>query len=247
MGALIWSLGATFIVSLIALIGIIGLAIKEKILKKILLILVGFSAGALIGGAFLHLLPEALEKTEYSTVIMALLSGFILFFLIEKFLKWRHCHIGKCDVHTFTYMSLVGDGIHNFIDGIIIAASFIVSVPFGIITTIAVIAHEIPQEIGDFAVLVYGGFTKYKALLFNFLTAFTAVLGAVFGYFLSGLTENIIQFVLPFAAGGFIYIAACDLIPELHREVELKKSLWSFSFFMIGIFFMWLIKFVFEH
>jgi len=247
MEALIWSICATIIVSLIALIGIISLSIKEKVLKKILLVLVGFSAGALMGGAFLHLLPEALEKTNYNIVVMALLSGFIIFFIMEKFLKWHHCHKGKCDVHTFTYMILFGDSVHNFIDGIIIAASFIVSVPFGIITTIAIIAHEIPQEIGDFAVLIYGGFTKFKALLFNFLTALTAVLGAVFGYFLSGLTENIIHFVLPFAAGGFIYIAACDLIPELHKEVELKKSLWSLSFFIMGILFMWLIKFVFEH
>lgn len=247
MEALVWSLGATFFVSVIALIGIISLAIKEKFLNKILLTLVGFSAGALIGGAFLHLLPEALEKTEYSRIVMALLAGFIIFFIMEKFLKWRHCHKGKCDVHTFTYMSIFGDGVHNFIDGVIIAASFIVSIPFGIITTIAVIAHEIPQELGDFGVLVYGGFTKYKALLFNFLTALTAVLGAVFGYFLSGLSEGIIPFILPFAAGGFIYIAASDLVPELHREVGIEKSLWSFAFFILGIFFIWFIKFVFAH
>jgi len=247
METLIWSICATIVVSLIALIGIISLAIKERVLKKILLVLVGFSAGALMGGAFLHLLPEALEKTNYSVVVMALLSGFIVFFIMEKFLKWRHCHKGKCDAHTFTYMSIFGDSIHNFIDGVIIAASFVVGVPFGIVTTMAVIAHEIPQELGDFGVLIYGGFTKFKALLFNFLTALTAILGAVFGYFLSGLTENIIHFVLPFAAGGFIYIAACDLIPELHKEVELKKSLWSLSFFIIGILFILLIKIVFKH
>ena len=144
-------------------------------------------------------------------------------------------------------MSLFGDALHNFIDGIIIIASFIVSVPLGITTTIMVISHEIPQEIGDFAILLYGGFTKYKALLFNFLTALTAILGALFGYFLSGLTSSIIPFTLPFAAGGFIYIAASDLVPELHREVNIKKSLSSFAFFMIGILFMWGIKLIFEH
>ena len=247
MHILLWILVSTFIVSLLALIGIVSLAIKDKILNKILFILIGFSAGALMGGAFLHLLPEALEKADHIPMCLFVLIGFSLFFIIERFLKWHHCHKGICDVHTFTYMNLFGDGIHNFIDGMIIAASFLISIPFGIITTIAIMAHELPQEIGDFGVLVYGGFSKLKALFFNFLSALTAILGAIFGYFLSTLVEGVIPFLIPFAAGGFIYIAASDLIPELHKEPEIKKSMASFVFFIVGILFMWLIKIAFGH
>ncbi len=245
MSTLLWIIGATFIVSLLAWIGIISLAIKVKLLNKILLRLVGFSAGALMGGAFLHLLPESLEGIGFSGMGIFVLVGFSLFFLIERFLKWHHCHKGKCPVHTFTYMNLFGDGVHNFIDGLIIAAGFLVNIPFGIVTTIAIIAHEVPQELGDFAVLVYGGFTKLKALFYNFLSALLAVIGAVVGYFLSTITENFIPLLIPFAAGGFIYIAASDLIPELHKEADLKKSMMSFGFFLIGIIFMYVIKLIF--
>jgi zinc and cadmium transporter len=243
---LAWILGATFIVSLMAWIGIISLALKARLLNKILLILVGFSAGALMGGAFLHLLPEALEEAGlHEGLCFSVLIGFSLFFLIERFLKWHHCHKGKCPVHTFTYMNLFGDGVHNFIDGLIIAAAFLVNIPFGAVTTIAIISHEVPQEIGDFGVLVYGGFTKFKALFYNFLSALTAVVGAISGYFLSTAIEWIVPFLIPFAAGGFIYIAASDLIPELHKEIDLKKSVYSFGFFLIGIIFMWVIKLIF--
>lgn len=242
---LLWIIGATLIVSLISLIGIIALSLKAKTLNKILLILVGFSAGALMGGAFLHLLPEAIGATVNSTVYVSVLVGFTLFFLMEKFLKWRHCHQGKCKVHTFTYMNLIGDGFHNFIDGLIIAASFLVSIKFGIVTTIAIIAHEVPQEIGDFGVLVYGGFSKLKALFFNFLSALIAVVGAILGYFIFAFFELFIPLISAFAAGGFIYIAASDLIPELHKEPELKKSLLSFIFFLLGILFMYSIKLLF--
>ncbi len=244
MSTLIWIIGATLIVSLIAFIGIISFAVKSKLLNKILLRLVGFSAGALMGGAFIHLLPEALENNGHE-ILFSVLVGFSLFFLMERFLKWHHCHKGKCPVHTFTYMNLFGDGVHNFIDGLIIAAGFLVNIPFGIVTTIAIIAHEVPQEIGDFAILVYGGFTKFKALFYNFLSALVAVVGAVFGYFLSTIAEGFVPFLIPFAAGGFIYIAASDLIPELHKEVDLKKSVLSFVFFLIGIFFVYIIKLIF--
>ena len=243
--ALLWIMGSTVLISLISLVGITALALNEKVLNRALIILVGFSAGALMGGAFLHFLPEAIEKSIGLSTFLSVLIGFSLFFLIERLLRWRHCHDGKCNIHFFTYMSLIGDGVHNFIDGIIVAISYLISVPFGIVTTIALVAHEIPQEIGDFGVLVYGGFTKLKALLFNFLSAATAILGALIGFFLSTSVETLIPFILPFAAGSFIYVAASDLIPELHKEPDNRKSMLSFGFFLIGIFFMWMVKVIF--
>jgi zinc and cadmium transporter len=242
MNALMWSIGATVIVSLISLVGIISLSIKEKLLNKILFLMVGFSAGALMGGAFLHLIPEAVEESSMGLVSISLLIGFALFFIIERVLHWHHCHDGKCDVHTFTYMSLIGDSVHNLIDGLVIASSFVINIPLGIATTVAVITHEIPQELGDFAVLIYGGFSKLKAIIFNFLTGLIAVIGAVIGYFLASSIENFTAVLVPFAAGGFIYIAASDLIPELHKESKLNKSLLSFLFFVIGIVLMLLLK-----
>ena len=245
MNTLLWIIGATFIVSLISLVGAVSLAIKIKLLNKILLLLVGFSVGALMGGAFLHLIPEAVEASGLVFVGLYVLVGFSAFFVIERFLKWHHCHKGKCDVHTFTHMNIIGDGVHNFIDGLIIAAGFLVNIPFGIVTTIVIIAHEVPQEIGDFGVLIYGGFTKLKALVYNFLSALLAVIGAITGYFLSTVAEGFTVVLVPFAAGGFIYIAASDLIPELHKEPDLKKSILSFCFFLIGILFMYITKLVF--
>jgi len=237
---------ATFIVSLISFVGVVSLAINDTILNKILPILIGLSAGALMGGALLHLLPEAVEKNSELDVYMVVLLGFILFFLIEKVLHWRHCHKGQCDVHTFHYMNLVGDSIHNFIDGLIMAASYVVSLPLGITTTIAIATHEIPQEIGDFAVLVYGGFSKKKAILLNFVVALTAVIGGIVGFFISSLVENIVIYILPFAAGGFIYIAATDLVPEIRKELDMKKYMATLLVFICGILIMWATKVIFE-
>jgi len=237
----------TFVIALIAFIGIFTLSLKEKVLNEILLILVSLSAGALMGGAFIHLLPESVEKGGEMNPFIFVLMGFILFFLIEKVLHWRHCHKGKCDVHTFHYMNLIGDSIHNFIDGLIIAASFIVSIPLGLTTTIAIAAHEIPQEIGDFGVLVYGGFKKKKALVLNFIIALTIVLGGIVGYFISQNIEQAVVFLIPFAAGGFIYIAATDLVPEIKKEINIKKSMATMLVFICGILLMWLIKISFNH
>ncbi|MDD5565288.1 MAG: ZIP family metal transporter [Candidatus Omnitrophica bacterium] len=232
---LVWILLSTFLVAVISLIGIFTLVIKSNLLSKILFNLIGFSAGSLIGGAFLHILPESLEKTNSIVVFHYVIAGIVLFFLLERYFYWRHCHEGNCDIHAFTYLNLVGDGLHNFIDGMIIAASFITSFKIGIVTTLAVILHEIPQELGDFGVLIYGGLSRHKALLFNFISALTAVLGALIAYFISSVSAAFSEAILPLTAGGFIYIATSDLIPELHKEKDLKRSTGAFIAFLLGI------------
>jgi len=243
MNILFLIIGSTFLISLIAFVGMITLFLKERLLSKILLILVAFSAGALMGGAFLHLLPEAVSKSIDIEIFWWVLVGFIFFFLMEKVLQWHHCHKTR-HPHTFGYMNLIGDAIHNFTDGLIIAASFIVNPSLGIATTIVIAAHEIPQEIGDFGVLIYSGFKKFKALTLNFIAALTVVIGGLTGYFISAYIQQSIFFLLPLAAGGFIYIASSDLIPEIRKEVEAKKSFLIFITFLIGILLMWIARFL---
>ncbi|RLJ00129.1 MAG: ZIP family metal transporter [Candidatus Aenigmatarchaeota archaeon] len=240
MGVLLWIIIVTFLVSIISFIGILTLLIREKLLEKIILALVALSAGALMGGAFLHLIPEAVEEIKHANVFSFVLLGFILFFFVEKILHWRHCHKGKCPVHTFAYINLIGDGVHNFIDGVIIAAAFLMNTHLGIATSVSIALHEIPQELGDFGVLVYAGLKKIRALILNFLCAITAIFGGIFGYTIG--YSNYITLLLPFAAGGFIYIAASDLIPEIRKEKDIKKSLSTFAIFILGILIMSLIK-----
>lgn len=240
----IWIMSATFFVSLISLVGVLTLGLKSKMFDDMLVMFVAFAAGGLIGGAFLHLLPEAVEKCSCELVFLYALIGFSVFFLMERYLYWRHCHHGVCDIHAFTYLNLVGDGLHNFVDGLIIAASFMVSLKLGIVTTLAVIMHEVPQEIGDFGILVYGGFSKSKALLYNFLSALMAMIGALIGYALSGVTENISIFLVPFTAGGFIYVGASDLLPELHKQKDIKRANIAFVTFIMGLVFMALVKLI---
>lgn len=229
---------SVLLISSISLIGVITLAIQQSRLQKFLIYLVSFSAGALIGDVFIHLLPELIEENSFTFMTsMYILLGIIVFFIIEKFICWHHCTIPQNEqhIHRFAYMNMVGDVIHNFTDGLIIGASFLVSLEVGIATTIAVILHEIPQEIGDFGVLLHGGFSKMKALFYNFITSLTAVLGTVIALILNTYIENINTFLIPFAIGSFIYIAASDLIPELHKETEVKKSIIQTIMFLAGI------------
>ena len=237
---------SSIFISLLSFVGAVSLLLKEDMLKKILLLFVASSAGSLIGGAFLHLLPEGLEKLkDYNITFLIAISGITLFFIMEKFLFWRHCHKGgKCDFHSFTYMNLIGDGIHNFIDGLIIGAAFYIDVRLGVVTVNAIIFHEIPQELGDFGVLIYGGMKAVKALFLNFISATTAIIGTVLGFFFSSHIDGFTSFLMPFAAGGFIYIASSDLIPELHKQPDIKKSMISILFFIVGIIFMFLLKII---
>lgn len=237
-----------FLVSAISLIGILFVVLNEKLFNRAVLMLVGFASGSLLGGAFFHLIPEAIEKVEASNtttenIFLAIAAGVVIFFVLEKFL-WRHCHEReKCPVHPFAYLNLIGDGIHNFIDGLIIAASFMASpnASLGFVVTLAVAAHEIPQEIGDFSILIYGGFSRVKALIYNFLTALAAIAGGLFTFFGSSLIPGT-SYLLAFAAGGFIYIASTDLMPELHRERREVDSFLQFIMLFLGLFLMWMLK-----
>jgi zinc and cadmium transporter len=246
MNNLIAILASVTAVSFIAFIGVLFIGLKEDKLKRLTTILVGFASGTLLGGAFLHLLPESLTpENDQMTVLWYVIIGIVSFFALEKFLYWRHCHEKECPTHTFVYLNLVGDGIHNFIDGMVIAATFMIGFELGFATTLAVIFHEVPQEIGDFGVLVYGGLNKKKALIYNFISAVTAILGALATYFLAYL-RSIEALLVPFAAGGFIYIAATDLMPELHKKSHAGESIVQLFVILLGIGLMAFLKIAFE-
>lgn len=214
---------ASLIGSVAALVGGIVLLYKERWMKKISLYLVSFAAGALLGAAFFDLLPEALRqaqgKTGESGIFMAILAGILAFFLVEKMFKWHHCHDEECDARTLSSVVIFGDVIHNFLDGIAIAAAFLAGVPVGIATTIAVFFHEVPQEIGDFGVLLHSGYAKGKVFLYNFFGALATPVGALIGFFLLSYISPWLGIILAFTAGAFIYISTSDLIPEVrHKE-----------------------------
>ena len=216
-----------------AFAGAILYFILRQNLNKILIFLVAFTTGALLGGAFFHFLPEAYSQLNLTMIIILTLTGIIIFYAVEKILHWHHCHDGKCKKHPFTYLILYGDAIHNFIDGLIIAGSFLISIPFGILTSILILAHELPQEIGDFGVLVYGGHSVSKALIYNFLAQLTSILGGVLGYFF--ITEQQAVYLLPIAAGGFLYIALADLVPELFKQKEPVKIIINLIAIILGL------------
>lgn len=237
MTVVFYTFASVFLISAVSLIGIATVTIKEEKLNNILLYMISFSAGALMADVFIHIIPEIVDHGYTVMTAFYILSGIVLSLITEKIIHWRHCHMPttKEHIHPFALMNLIGDSIHNFIDGLIIGASYIVNIPLGIATTVAVIFHEIPQEIGDFGVLLYGGFTKKKALFLNFVTALTAVLGAAAALWLGSIFSGLNNFLLPFAAGSFIYIAGSDLIPELHKETLGKKSTFQIFWFCAGI------------
>ena len=233
----LYSLLSVLIVSFISLIGLLTLSLKEGLLQKYVFVLVSLAVGALLGDAFIHLIPEAFEKINNPIFLpLAIIVGILIFFVLEKALHWHH-HPGfdDHDSHHLGYLILISDGVHNFIDGLIIAASYLVSIEVGIATTIAVILHEIPQEIGDFGVLLHSGYSKTQALWLNFVSALLALAGAAVALLLGASAAIIITWLLPFAAGGFIYIAMSDLIPELHKTKKLQYSLIQFLAIALGV------------
>ena len=223
----LYAIVSVLLVSVISLIGVATIPVSEPKLKQIIFVMVGLATGSLFGDAFIHLVPQSFKRSERQVeTSLFILAGLFIFFVLEKFLLWRHEHTMEFgeQIHPVGYMNLFADAIHNFMDGVIIGASFLVSVPIGIATTLAVISHEIPHELGNFFVLLYAGFSRSKALLFNFLSACTAILGTVLALVIGAKVQSFSVAVLPFAAGGFIYIAGSDLVPELHKETSFPKS-----------------------
>lgn len=234
----LYSIGSVVLVSLVSLVGIVALSVSESKLKRMVFVLVGLATGALFGDAFIHLLPEAFETFPDKVTGMAfVLVGIFAFFVLEKFLLWRHVHTVGCEetVRRVGAMNLVADGLHNLIDGMLIGASYLADIKIGVATTLAVVLHELPQEIGDFGILLHAGFSKSRALLFNFLSASLAILGAVIAMAIGARAASFSSFMLPITAGGFIYIAGSDLVPELHKECDPARSLLQLLALSVGV------------
>jgi zinc and cadmium transporter len=229
-----WILGGGILMSLIALVGSVTLLLSARTLDTLLLPLVAMAAGSLIGGALFHMIPASLAViADDRQVWLLLLFGFALFMALEQFLHWHHCHRASADCKKpLTYLILVGDGLHNFIGGLAIASTFLIDIRLGITAWIAAAAHEIPQELGDFGVLVHGGWPKNRALLFNLLSGLTFLAGGLLTYTLSFAID--VSFLIPFAAGNFLYIAAADLVPEVNRHPSARRSAVHLAVFVLG-------------
>lgn len=268
-----------FFIGLLSLIGLFMISIKEKTLDRILFILIAFATGTILASALFDLIPESIHHLEelnaggagitLSLVFTFIIIGFVIFFIIERFIYWFHGHahekedkyvcyetitgagdlaiIEGRNIKSFAYLNVIGDGLHNFLDGIIIMVAFLSGTKNGIVVTLAVIFHELPQEIGDFGILLYGGFTKKKALLFNFSSAMVALLGGLIAFILSDTIELFNLFFLAFSGGGFLYIASAELMPELIKEKDLKKSIIQALIFLCGIILIMLLVVLLPH
>ncbi|MFA7285949.1 MAG: ZIP family metal transporter [Candidatus Paceibacterota bacterium] len=232
-----YSFISVLVVSLVSFIGVFTLSLRAEVLKKYLTLFISLAIGALLGDVFIHIIPHAFEDGHNELAGMLFILGIFGFFILEKFFHWHHHENDSAEnhIHPVGKLVLVSDGMHNFLDGIIIGASFLVSVPVGIATTIAVILHEIPQEIGDFAVLLHSGYSKIKALWLNFASALLSFLGLAFVFILGGSSEHLIEYIVPIAGGGFIYIALADLVPELQKSKRTKDFIAQIIFLMIGV------------
>ncbi|MDP3791670.1 MAG: ZIP family metal transporter [Candidatus Omnitrophota bacterium] len=249
MNVWIYSIASVVLVGLISLIGVFTLSLKKEWLQKMTLFLVSFAVGGLLGDVFIHLLPEVFESLGIRLATsLYIMAGMLIFFVLEKFIRWRHCHVptSQNHMHPVVALNLIGDGVHNLVDGMIIGASFSVSIPIGVATTLAVIMHEIPQEIGDFGVLIHGGLSIKKALWFNFVSALSAIVGVLISLLVGKYMKDYTLILMPMTAGGFLYIAGSDLIPELHQScgIKISHALGQFVAIILGVSVMALLLFL---
>ncbi len=248
---ILYSLGSVVGISLLSFLGIVFFLFDEALIRKSLLYFVSLSTGALLGDVFIHIVPEMAEKPDsLAKNLYILLAGILFSFVLEKIIHWRHCHVLPTSGHHVHdhhnhptgIVNLVGESMHNLIDGIVIAASFLASVPIGLSTTLAVVLHEMPHEIGNVAVLLHVGYPKKKALFFNFLSATAAIAGAILVLVSATLSNVLSDLMLPFAAGNLLYIAGSDLIPELHKETKLKQGFGQLLCIIVGMVIMYGVK-----
>jgi zinc and cadmium transporter len=237
-----WIFSGGVLMSAIALVGSVTLLLGEATLERVIMPLVAFAAGSLLGGAFFHMIPAALEEEPGDLAVFVwVLIGFVVFFALEQFLHWHHCHRASSDCKKpLTYLILVGDGLHNFLGGLGVAGVFLVDVRLGVAAWLAAAAHEVPQELGDFGVLVHGGWKKGTALLLNLLSGLTFLVGGLVAYAASARIE--VAFLVPFAAGNFVYIGASDLVPEVNKHREVRANVVHFASFTAGIALLWAIR-----
>jgi zinc and cadmium transporter len=246
MDVLFWIIGSGLLMSAIALVGSVTLLLKEQTLRRILLPLVAFAAGSLLGGAFFHMIPAGLAAGMGVVMVhLWVLAGFAVFFALDQFLHWHHCRRAeRACKKPLTYLILIGDGLHNFLGGLAVAGTFLIDVRLGIVTWLAAAAHEVPQELGDFGVLVHGGWDRRRALFYNVLSGSTFLAGGIIAYAASFHLN--VSFLVAFAAGNFIYIGASDLIPEVKEHADLRANVAHFSAFLAGVALMLLVKVALE-
>jgi zinc and cadmium transporter len=246
LSALSWIVGSGVLMSAIALVGSATLLLRPATLDRVVTPLVAFAAGSLLGGAFFHMLPAAVQiSTDLPRVFLWTMLGFTMFFALEQFLHWHHCHRANADCRKpLTFLILLGDGLHNFLGGLGVASVFLVDPRLGVTAWLAAAAHEIPQELGDFGVLIHGGWTRGQALLLNVLSGSTFLAGSLATYWASNAVDT--SFLVPFAAGNFLYIGASDLVPEVNKHASFADGVLHFAAFSSGIALLWAIRSILE-
>ena len=250
---LLWIVGFSILGGALSVLAAsVFLMLPPHIRTKAIPSLVSFAIGSMLGAAFLGILPHALTSPyvkDPHEIFIVVLFGLLTFFLLEKLVLWRHCHSVNCEAHgeehTHSHRSaanliLIGDGVHNMLDGVVIAAAFMTNINLGIVTSVAIIAHEIPQEVGDFAILLHGGFNRRRALFYNLLSSLTSIIGGIAAYFFLSQTNHVIPYLLAVAASSFIYIAVADLIPGLHKKVDVSTTIQQIVLILAGILLIWI-------
>ena len=252
MSILAWIIASSIAGGVLSVLGAAVVALNSRA-RHYIDAMVSYAIGALLGAVFLDILPEAIKLTPDVTALSGtVLFGILLFFILEKLVLWRHCHHEHCEAHELAdaehghdhgrsgMMIMVGDTFHNFVDGVIIAAAFLTDAHLGVVTALAIIAHEIPQEVGDFAILLHSGYSKARALQLNLISSFASVLGGVLGYFVLLTMQSWIPTLLALAAASMLYVAVADLIPGLHKRAQLRDTVQQVSLIVLGVFSIWL-------